>query len=136
MPVRETSRKKRETAKTEGKRVVKKLALSERVNKLLEKVEGNPTEKIWEMQESVLSGEESNKNNVVFVVFTDKSKKEVDLEENKQVIKDVLFHLTVNEEGEKSKNGKSLVIDILSPEQDGEPHLLCFQELQDLANDQ
>lgn len=111
----------------------KKLPLTERVKKFFDKIDPELNKNVHEMSEQVVQDSEKNKNNMVMVVFTDKSNKKAEgvvvEEANIKHIKTALFgyHLMTDDK----PTGKVLDMSILPPDPNDEDsvHILCVQEL-------
>lgn len=107
---------------------VKKLPLTDKVKKFLDEVDPELNDQVFEMVERVVQGEDGDKNNCCFVIFTDDPKEETVSEEaNVEAIKKVLLHYHTRREGQKATS-KVLVLSVLPPESDEDTHIAMFQE--------
>ena len=107
--------------------------LWEKVKKFLDKVDPALNQNVHEMTEQVIQDAEKNKNNVVLVVFTDKSNKKAEgtvvEEANIEHIKTALFgYHTLTDD---KPTGKVLEMSVLTPDPTNPDsvHILCVQEL-------
>ena len=123
--------KAKETATTptpvkEG--TVKKSPLIEKVKKMFDTVDPTIRENIFEEVERQVTGDSQEKTNVAFFQFSPtKEADEFDNDFNVDVIKDILFaHHTMEE---KTPTGNPLMVEVLPPANDGEPHTLCVYEV-------
>ena len=131
--VKETATRTRASHKevaTKKPEVVKKSIMEEKVKKYLAEVSKELPSKVFEIFERMLTSKESGeKSVVVFTAFSPNGEadEEVDDTFNIEKIKEVLFHYHTAQE--KIATGKIMVVEVVPPSEEGEPHLACFQEI-------
>lgn len=124
------STEKAEAPKGGEKKVVQKSILEERVKKFIAEVDPEMVGKMNDIFErAILDNETKEKANVVFTAFSTNGADDEDVDDtfNIKCIKDILFHYHTMPE--KAKGGKALVVEVVPPTSEGDPHLICFHEL-------
>lgn len=110
-----------------GGKQVKKSPLQEKFKKFLKECNPEYPDMINDLSERMVSDDDT-KFPVVFAVFSKngESDEDVDNEFNKDIIKNVLFFYHTAEE--KHATGKVELIEVLPPEDENSPHILCYHE--------
>ena len=102
------------TTKTE-----KRSPLATKVKKFFAEVDDKLEESIYEIMEQQVKDSEGNKENVMFVRFSDDVESdEINEEFNVAKIKEVLYHYHTTDE--KLKTGKAIVLDVIPVDENNE----------------
>jgi 3-oxoacyl-ACP reductase-like protein len=111
-----------------GKKIEKRSPLEERVKKFVTETDAKILDKVFEVQERVVSGE-GGKTNMLFLTFSKDGAKDekADVETGVGIIKELLFaYHTVPD---TKRSGKELMMEVLPPAKKGDPYIACFQEV-------
>lgn len=115
-----------------GKKLVTKSPLQEKFKKFLAAVDPEYPSKIVEMMQRKVTGESAEDTaDIVFATFSPNGEADadnVDLEYNKEVIKNILFYYHTAPESTKA-GGKVECLEIVPPSEDSAAHILGYYEM-------